>query len=366
MSWIQENKFVDGLAGVTAVIGGAILYFGNAQGNAYDEKMLEFDGLKSEHTKLAKAKPYPDSKNLKTREGLIKQYGDVIGNMRKALIGYQPGKLEKLTPVQFSDAQIKMQTELRAAFGAAETTLPENCGFGFEKYATIQAKATATARLNFQLNAMQWALNKLAESKPAALINIRREDLAVESGAVATTSPVRRGRPGQNRRGGPRGAAADDNAYVLMPVELAFTTTEASLRDFLKEMANSKEYYYAIRAIRIRNEKQTPPTIKDADFHDGGGGGGGGGAAVTPDDPFGGIVLPDEGGDGDDPEEAPAPKPVADGERILQQVLGKEKLNVYMTFDVLLIKGDRAAKSDPDSDSDPVKPVPVPVPVPGS
>jgi len=357
MSWIQENKFVAGLAGVTAVIGGAILYFGNAQGNAYDEKMLEFDGLKSEHTKLAKAKPYPDSQNLKIREDLIQQYGDVIGNMRKALIGYQPGKLEKLTPVQFSEAKVKMQTELRAAFDSANTTLPENCGFGFKKYVVNMPKATATARLNFQLNAMQWALSKLAESKPEALINIRREDLAVESGAVATPAPVRRGRPGRANRGGPNGAASDNKPYVLMPVELAFTTTEAALRDFLKEMANSKEYYYAIRAIRIRNEKQTAPTIKDANFPDGGGGGG---AATTPDDPFGGIVFPDKGEDGaeegDDPEAVPAAKPVVDGERILKQVLGSEKLNVYMTFDILLIKGDRA-----------VKPVPVkPAPVPGS
>ncbi|MCP5535356.1 MAG: hypothetical protein H7A51_03875 [Akkermansiaceae bacterium] len=350
MSWIQENKFVAGLAGVTAVLGGAILYFGNSQGNAYDDEMLNFEDLKNQHSQLVKAKPYPDAQNLKARQDGIKEYEGVIADVRKILVGYQPGKLADLSPQQFSDAQVKMQAELRAAFGAAETELPEKCGFGFEKYDKRQASASATARLNFQLGAMQWLLGKLAETKPQALLTIRREDLDVEKGVVAPPQPARGGRGGRNRNQAQ--APVDNQPFVLMPIELAFTTSEASLRDFLKEMANSKQYYYAIRAIRIRNEKQNPPTIKDANFPAGGGSGGGGGLA-TPDDPFGGIALPDDGEDagteGEEkaPEPVPVPKPAANGERILKQVLGSEKLNVYISLDILLIKGDGAPKAEP-------------------
>lgn len=343
MSWIQENKFVAGLAGVTAVVGGAILFFGNSQGSAYDAKMLEFEDLKSKHTKLVKAKPYPDAANLKARQNLIKSYEQVIGDVRTALAGYQPGKLEKLTPQQFSDIQVKMQSELRAAFEQAGTTIPQECAFGFEKYVDKQPKASATARLNFELGAMKWMLTKLADVKPQALISLKREELASEKGAVPAAQPVRR-----NNGRGQKGSTVE-KPYVLMPVELAFTATEASLRDFLKEMANSKEYFYAIRAIRIRNEKQTAPTVKDADFPSGGGNGG---VTPTTDDPFGGIELPDVGddeeGDGDgEPQPEIAPKPVANGERILKQVLGSEKLNVYISFDILLIKGDKPTAAAP-------------------
>ena len=50
-----------------------------------------------------------------------------------------------------------------------------------------------------------------------------------------------------------------------------------------------------------------------------------------------------EGEEGDEEAPVPAPQPVANGERILKQVLGSEKLSVYISFDILLIKGDRAA-----------------------
>ena len=130
-----------------------------------------------------------------------------------------------------------------------------------------------------------------------------------------------------------------------MPVELAFTTSEASLRDFLKAMVNSEKYFFSIRAVRLRNERQTPPSVKDADFPDGGGGGGVGAATPAGADPFGDFVIPGDDapeGDGGDDVEAPAAAPVADGGRILKQVLGSEKLHVYISFDILLIKGKKS------------------------
>lgn len=350
MSWIQENKFVAGLVGVTVVVGGAILFYGSSQGSAYDQKMLEYEDLKSKHTSLEKAKPYPDAGNLKKRQDGIKQYTDVIDGVRNALIRYQPGKLDSLTPEQFSDAQVKMEKELRAVFEAAGTTLPNDCNFGFEKYANVQAKAGATAQLNYQLGAMQWLLGKLAEVKPQELANIKRAELPVEVDRVAPAPPRRGGRAGgKGRAQTSKQAVVSGKPYQLMPVELAFTTSEASLRDFLKALVNSEKYFFSIRAVRLRNERQTPPTIKDANFPDGGGGGGGGAAKPVGADPFGGIVFPeddapegDEGGDGEAPEPAPAPAPVADGGRILKQVLGSEKLHVYISFDILLIKGRKA------------------------
>lgn len=360
MSWIQENKFVAGLAGVTGIIGGAILFFGNSQGGAYQEKMQQYEELKSRHAKLEKSKPYPNTANLEARKEGIAGYDEVIKGVRATLSGYQAGSLAKLTPQQFSDIQVKMENEMREVFKGI--SLPEECNFGFEKYADVEPRAEATAQLNYQLEAMKWLLNQLALAKPDALVNIRRSELAIEKGPVVqpreTTRGGRGGRSARGNRSRQAKVASVEKLYELMPVELSFTGDEGAVRTFLKAMANSKEYYYAIRALRVRNQKQTPPTVNDANFPAGGGGAGApaGGGII---DPFGGLGVDEVeieggggGGGGAIPVPAPAPKPVvAAGERILKQVLGSEQLHVYIRFDILLLKGgekkEAASPADP-------------------
>ena len=182
-----------------------------------------------------------------------------------------------------------MQGDLRKAFNRIGTSLPEGCGFGFEKYAKIQAAPYATSKLNYQLGAIQWLLEKLAENEPKAIINIRRELLDVEKGpppAPSTKKNARRGNQAAN--------PGDEKIFEVMPVELAFTASEASMRNFLKEMANSKEYLYAIRSLRIRNEKQNAPSPKDAAFQDKKPNNADAGFfSPEENDVFGGFALPD-------------------------------------------------------------------------
>lgn len=149
---------------------------------------------------------------------------------------------------------------------------------------------------------------------------------------------------------------------MTMPVELAFTASESAVRDFLKEMVNSKQYFYAIRAIRIRNEKQNAPTQKDADFKVTDERGADEFDPAGRDNPFGDFTLPgevtEESEDDADAELAPAnaPEPIAAGEHILKQVLGREKLNIHISFDILLIRGDAPTKGDSPTKANPDAP----------
>lgn len=355
MEWIKENKFLSGLLGITIFLAGGIFYFGYTEGVAFDEKMAEYGDQEGKYITLVNAKPYPDPQNLEARQGNIKKYEEVIAEMRKKLVGYQPGKLPQLTPGEFSDVQLNMQNELRKAFGKAGTTLPEKCGFGFEKYASIQAKAETTAMLNYQLGAMQWLLGKLAETKPEALINIRREDPDIKKmldPVAGAQPPGRRGRRPAKKDVNP----AEQNIFMAMPIELAFTASESSVRDFLKEMANSKEYFYAIRAIRIRNEKQNAPTQKDASFKAASSSDSREAIPAGQDNPFGDFALPGEVAEESEDDAnvsaaANAPEPLSTGEHILKQVLGSEKINIHISFDILLIKVDKMPKSNSDAPS---------------
>ncbi|MBK1853621.1 Amuc_1100 family pilus-like protein [Verrucomicrobiaceae bacterium 5K15] len=342
MSWIQENKFVAGLIGVTAVVGGGILFFGNSQGNAYEEKMESFETLKGKYSTLEKSTPYPNAENRKAKEEAMATYHQAINEVRKGLNSYRPEKLETLSPEQFSDLRVDISKSLRAKFEEAGTTLPEETEFGFEKYAKSAIKSAATPKLNYQLGATQWLLSKLAETKPDALVNIVRTPLPIETGKPAAAPAPRgrnnrAGRANANRKGAQ--GAAPDGPYQLMPMELTFTADEAAVRDFLKEMVGSDKYFFAIRSLRVRNEKQTAPSEADANFP-------APAAAPAAGDPFAGFPgLGDSANTGegdvaagaDDAGAAPAPA-ANSGEQILKQVLGDESLNVHIVFDIVLLK----------------------------
>ena len=367
MSWIQENKFVAGWAGVTTVIVGGILYVGLSQGSAFNEKLEQYQDIKGQYAQLEKSKPYPSAANLSKREEGIEQYEEAIKEVRGLVAGYRPEKLERMTPEQFKDIQVKMDTDLHKLFAEAETELPSDCLFGFEEYSTSAVKAGATAKLNYELEAMQWMFSKLAEVKPSALSNIRRVELPEESGRIVKVEP-------QPNKGKKKGAVkgnkgkkntdhAAGRAYELMPVEISFTASESSVREFLLTLVNSKEYYYAIRSVRVRSERQSTPNQRDASFPV---------DAVVPgdDDGFGdlegfgddsgldaGIVEDASSEDGEDQADAgageapaiPAIPAIPAGELILKQVLGNEKLHVHLCLDIVLIekKTEAAPKKGP-------------------
>ena len=193
MSWIQENKFVAGLIGVTAVVGGAILYFGGSQGSSLSEKMESYEGLKAKYANLEKSNPYPNRENLKGREKNIKEYQQSIKDVTQALEAYRPDELAKMTPEEFGDARVAMRNTLREAFKGAGTKLPVETDFGFEKYSKSSAKSVATPQLNYQLGATEWLLTKLAEVKPSALVNMSRVSLPIEGGqAVPAPEPTKK------------------------------------------------------------------------------------------------------------------------------------------------------------------------------
>lgn len=328
MSWIKENKFVATLAGVTAVISGGILFFGISQSSLYEEKLGTYEEVKSSLLKVSKAKPYPDEQGLTAREEGIAEYKALINSVDEGLQSYKPAELKALTPEGFSDARVAMEKELRAAFTESKTELPGRCSFGFERYAKVQANAAATKKLNYQLMAVKSLMLDLAAQKPSKLTNIKRYNLPVED--VAKKPAARSGR-NSGRESKSKGESSE--VYQLLPMELGFVGTEASVRQFLKNMVNSKEYFYTINVLRIQNEKQRSvgeqdvsfPTAKKASAATAGF------ADFFNDDDSEGEDKPASEAEGAEMASEP-------GAKILNQVLGNELLHVYLNFDVVLMR----------------------------
>lgn len=317
MSWINENKFAAALAGVTAVISGGILFFGVSQGGVYEDKLMEYNDRKDDLVKTSETKPYPNERGLALRkEGLVK-YESLIKKVNVELQSYKPDELKALTPEEFSDARVTMERELRDLFTKNEVELPADCSFGFERYSAVQASAEATAKLNFQLSATNSLLVKLAGSKPHQLTNIKRYELPIENGVKLDEMPRNR-----NKKDGKK-------AYQRLPMELAFTGSESSVRDFLKAMVSAKDYFYSVNLLRIKNQKQISPKQQDVDFPKAVDASGAGNVDFAD--------FMDEGDKGGATELAPtiASEP---GSRVLNQILGAELLHVHLSFDILLVR----------------------------
>src|SRR5690606_13773811 len=131
------------------------------------------------------------------------------------------------------------------ALANAGTEVPPQFFLGFESYTNSPVRKEATGILGYQMDAVAELFNGLAAAKPTRLINVFRPALDEESG---------------------KSFDATGKSYRALPIEIAFNGTEASLREFLSSLDDSKKFYYVVRSIRVSNEKQKAPTASDAEF----------------------------------------------------------------------------------------------------
>ena len=217
---------------------------------------------------------------------------------------------------------MKVAAATKAAYAAegldsVKNTIPKDFYLGFESYTNTPAQEGATGVLAYQLGAISEMHGILATAKPAKLLNFYRQPIDEEAGKAYTTE---------------KGAT-----YRALPVEIAFSGSEKSLRAFVNGLNSSKKFFYLIRSTRIMNEKQNAPKASDVQFDaDKAKPGGAAGGGIF--EPGSAFVLPSE-----DP-----PKPAGDkpdekqksSEQILKQVLGSENINAFFRIDVLLFEGD--------------------------
>lgn len=347
MNWIKENTFAAGLLLVAfAAIIGTYLFAGSRT-KAFDESKAAFDASASRYTDLARIQPFPSAANLEARRKDVVAYRGQVEGLQKALLTYRPEKFEKIRPGEFTTRINEVGKALKASYTTAGIAYPEKWQLGFETYTSSPPRDGATDFLNYQLSAFDWLYQSLAKSGLSELLNVYRTKLPVEDG-----KPM-----GGGQQGG-KGKQRSNNAgsakpYYVLPVELTFKGREASLRKFLEELANSKEYFFVVRNMRVQNQRaEAPPKKSDANFK----------AEVAPaaddaGDPFAGFdfVIPGEEGDdtgiGDDVPEgeddaiepsAPEVNPQDSGEQILGQVLGAEEVFVFLQLELLLFRDNVA------------------------
>lgn len=327
----QEKKFVIILSVITAACSAGLYFWASSASTRYDEAKTSYEEVSTEINKYNNLQLSPTRDNIASKEKNINNFDVESNKLITELRKYGSEPVTNTDAQAFTDKLVKEVAEVKEALKKAaeengatkEVELPDGFFLGFEKYADTPAKQGATGILSYQLDAISELTRALAAAKPASIMALYRETLAEETGKEETP--------------------AKDSIYRALPIELSFTGSEKTLRSLLDATQNSKTHFYMIRSMRVTNEKQTPPLASEARFE----------TAATDDagnkdapaaSPFGEFVLPGEPAEGENAKKEPAKSMTS--EIILKEVLGGEKIQVFMRIDIVRFHPAPAAKTN--------------------
>jgi hypothetical protein len=328
MSWIKDNKFAATLGGITLVGAAGLIITGLQFSGKYAEAQAAYEEQTTITNDAENLALYPTTANEQGKRKAVADYKAAAEALQASFGKFRPEKLDNIPPQEFTNRLQAANAEVLAAFQASKTDVPGVFFLGFEGYTGALAKGAATGILDFELGAMKELMLSLAKPGVSQLINVRREKLVEEDGAVFKEEAGQIARP--------------------LSVEVTFKGTEAAAREFFTSIAGSDKHYYVVRSVRISNERKGPPLATDAKFDE---------PAPTTDASApadGGFALPPDpveappaadgaapapaaegAAEGAAPEAAaPAPAPVDTG-RVLQQVLGTEDIYVFVRIDIM-------------------------------
>ena len=325
---MKENGFAIGLLIGTLVIGGGLVALGISQGKRYSGIQSEYDSVKSDVERMAKVRPYPTEENLEARKTEVKTFRGKVEGLQNTVQNFRPETLEEISPSDFQNRLVAKTAAIKTLFQEKGISYPDQFGFGMESYLDALANPKATAKLNYQLEALDWLFRQLAEVQTYEIRNIVREALPSEDGREWTQqfTEVREPIP----------------LAQSLPMEIVFVADEPAVNAFVSALVDSKKYFFAIDMVRIGNENTSPPVRSQAGLEefdqpeetdDGGGGGFGG---------FGDFSFEETPAAGADEATEETPEIEAEDVEIVEtglilgQILGNEGNNVGLQLRLLL------------------------------
>jgi hypothetical protein len=315
----QENKFPILLGAITALATGGLIYWGMKSSGRYEQAKLAYDGASSTISTLMRKKIEPTPANLQAKKSAVEAYAESVQELQQAFDPLRRPELQNIAPSEYTDALLETRQRIRAEYTAVGAELPKPFFVGHTKFSDTLPARRDTGVLKFELEAFEDLLLRLAAAKPASLDNVYWPGIPEV----------------------PQGATS-----VAHPLEVTFTGSESSLRKFLESLDASDRHYFVIRSMRVSNARGTAPNSSDARFETSATAGSSG--LSSPADQFEAFfddegtedTAPDDGPGDDDAVPAEAvevaePVVPADEGEILKQVLGEEKIHVFLRIDVM-------------------------------
>lgn len=266
MEALKKNKFLSTFFGVVAALTLVLGWLLFSSWRDQTAKAEAFQAEKDEVDRLESKPLFPNEANLKARRAQVDAFAASVNELQEKLIERQPELNKGLRSDQF---QSKLTETLREIKGLAEMTKLADKGgefdLGMGKYLSTLPSEAAVPDLDFQLEALASLVRVMLADRVASIDNIVRSELPIESGKVDDEDAKSKASSsrGSSRSSSTAAAAPKvlDEKEVLQryPFELRFSGTGKSVQAVLNHIANDPQHFFAIRAIRVENEKKDGP-----------------------------------------------------------------------------------------------------------
>jgi len=242
MIWIKENKFLTVFFAVMLLGAGALTFLLISSQANYEEVKNSYIVQSQELNRLQSLTPFPDEANLRKMIDQKDQYVASVTQLQSNIAALQ-FPLEPMRPEAYQDLLKKTVDD--AVQKAGPGVLPPRFYLGFDNYKTSPPKGEAAAQLARELKAIEWVVNTLLEAKVQSITEIYRVPIPEEGPETRI--------PAANNK------APVNKALIKTPFEISFVAEQGRMRSALNEIVNSKQQFFIIRSIQIKNEKEKGP-----------------------------------------------------------------------------------------------------------
>lgn len=241
---MRGNQFYTVFGIVAAVLLGGAGFYCFKGHSSFKDAGGEFKTRRTNLLRLKKSQPYPNEENLKRIEKEVAEYETEIKGLFESLDRFQQ-------PLNTSLDSTEFLTTLKAKFGAFKALAKEKglkieneeeFYMGMDAYRAKLPDSKAVPLLYYQLSAIEYLLNMLAEEGATGLISLQRELLPVEMSS-----------------GGGEGEAST-TVVAKYPVSLTFESKHPAFVEIVNKITNDNKYFFILRALRVDNsEKEGVP-----------------------------------------------------------------------------------------------------------
>ncbi len=325
MSWFKENKFLGVLLIITSICAICLTFLGFKQKAKKEELLSQIESEKASISKMSGMDPYPSPENVIEKRRNLKKVVNKATQAQEAIIAFAPLVIENISVNAFTELFDKTEASIKELY-QDKVSVPEAFHLGFERYKGEPPLESATGILAYQMGAFDWLFREIESAGISEISNFVRTELAPERGEDWSGPELTRQQKKNARRankGNRRGNSSVEIAHKL-PFEITFSGREESVRQVLSSIANSDQYYFVTRALRISNPGKAPSNqalsfAKPRSFDD---------EIEEASGLFDEVETVEEASE--EEEE------IVQGSRILQRVAGGENLKVYLHVDLLL------------------------------
>jgi hypothetical protein len=266
MDFFKKHPFFCALLSVSILIFAFGIYLFLGARAADDRAARKLQAIQQNLQSVARGEIAPTVENLEQAEFNVIALRNDLERIRERLesgVYLQPTE----DPVQLITRIQRFISQMRRATEAVSIKIPENFGFGFDRYVeqSTPPEQAVVARVDKQRLILEYLLGELIASEPRGIIRVQRE--TIESAQTAATTATATARPtsgSATRAASARTTSAAGDSFNIDPAisarvpdaidtlafRITFTGFTQSLQTYINRLALF-EYPIVVRSIEV-------------------------------------------------------------------------------------------------------------------